>query len=74
MSFDPEQIYQEIKKRMPDFEMAYEIDLLKQAIADSWLDYLDDSYAREEWDWMPQYYLESMTVEMLEKLRAKLNK
>ena len=74
MSFDPEQIYQEIKKHMPDFEMAYEIDPLKQAIADSWPDSLDDSCAREEWDWMPQYDLESMTVDMLEKLRAKLNK
>ena len=74
MSFDPEQMYQEIKKHMPDFEMAYEIDPLKQAIADSWPDSLDDSCAREEWDWMPQYDLESMTVDMLEKLRAKLNK
>lgn len=54
--------------------MAYEIDPLKQAIADSWPDSLDDSCAREEWDWMPQYDLESMTVDMLEKLRAKLNK
>ena len=66
--------YMEIKKHMPDFEMAYEIDPLKQAIADSWPDSLDDSCAREEWDWMPQYDLESMTVDMLEKLRAKLNK
>ena len=74
MSFDPEQIYQEIKKHMPDFEMVYEIDPLKQAIADSWPDSLDDSCAREEWDWMPQYDLESMTVDMLEKLKAKLNK
>ncbi|KAB4218466.1 L-threonine 3-dehydrogenase, partial [Bacteroides uniformis] len=40
----------------------------------SWPDSLDDSCAREEWDWMPQYDLESMTVDMLEKLRAKLNK
>ena len=46
-----------------------EIDPLKQAIADSWPDSLDDSCAREEWDWMPQYDLESMTVDMLEKLR-----
>ena len=74
MSFDPEQIYQEIKKHVPDFEMVYEIDPLKQAIADSWPDSLDDTCAREEWDWVPQYDLESMTVDMLEKLRAKLNK
>mgnify|MGYP000033755067 FL=1 len=54
--------------------MTYEVDPLKQAIADSWPDSLDDSCAREEWDWMPQFDLESMTVDMLEKLRAKLNK
>ena len=74
MSFDPEEICREIKKHVPDFEMVYEIDPLKQSIADSWPDSLDDSCAREEWDWKPQYDLESMTVDMLEKLRAKLHK
>ena len=74
MSFDPEMIYAAIRKHVPDFEMTYQIDPLKQAIADSWPDSLDDSCAREEWDWMPQFDLESMTVDMLEKLRAKLNK
>ena len=74
MSFDPEMIYAAIKKHVPDFEMTYQIDPLKQAIADSWPDSLDDSCAREEWDWMPQFDLDSMTVDMLEKLRAKLNK
>ena len=74
MSFDPEMIYAAIRKHVPDFEMTYQIDPLKQSIADSWPDSLDDSCAREEWDWMPQYDLESMTVDMLEKLRAKLNK
>ena len=59
MSFDPEEICQSIKKHVPDFEMVYEIDPLKQSIADSWPDSLDDSCAREEWDWKPQYDLES---------------
>lgn len=72
MSFAPETIYAEIKKHVPDFEMVYEPDPLKQAIADSWPDCLDDTCAREEWDWKPQYDLESMTVDMLEKLRAKI--
>ena len=67
-------IYAAIRKHVPDFEMTYQIDPLKQSIADSWPDSLDDSCAREEWDWMPQFDLESMTVDMLEKLRAKLNK
>lgn len=74
MSFDPEAIFAEIKKHVPDFEMEYQIDPLKQAIADSWPDSLDDSCAREEWDWKPQYGLEAMVEDMLEKLRIKLNK
>lgn len=74
MSFAPETIYAAIKKHVPDFEMVYDVDPLKQSIADSWPDCMDDSCAREEWDWKPQYDLESMTVDMLEKLRVKLNK
>lgn len=71
MSFSPEIIYAEIKKHVPSFEMVYDVDPLKQSIADSWPDSLDDSCAREEWGWKPQYNLESMTVDMLEKLRAR---
>ena len=72
MSFDPETIYQAIRKHVPQFEMIYDIDPLKQRIADSWPDSLDDTCAREEWGWKPAYNLESMTVDMLEKLREKL--
>ena len=72
MSFDPEDIYAEIRKHRPDFEMVYDIDPLKQCIADSWPDRMDDSCAREEWDWNPTHDLASMTKEMLEKLSLKL--
>ncbi len=74
MSFDPETIYNEIKKHVPDFEMVYDVDPLKQSIADSWPDSMDDSCAREEWGWKPQYDLQSMTVDMLDKLRRRLFK
>lgn len=72
MSFAPETIYAEIKKHVPAFEMVYDVDPLKQSIADSWPDCMDDSCARREWDWKPQYDLASMTVDMLEKLRKRL--
>jgi len=72
MSFDPEQIYQEIKKHKPEFEMIYDVDPLKQSIADSWPDSMDDSCARQEWDWAPKYDLADMTADMLEKLSARL--
>lgn len=72
MSFDPETIYAEIKKHKPDFKMVYDVDPLKQGIADSWPDCMDDSCARKEWDWKPQYDLSTMTVDMLDKLTKKL--
>lgn len=72
MSFAPEEIYAAIKKYKPAFEMEYRVDPLKQAIASSWPDSLDDSCAREEWDWQPKYDLDTMTRDMLEKLSARL--
>jgi nucleoside-diphosphate-sugar epimerase len=72
MSFDPEMLCQSIKKHYPDFKMTYEVDPLKQSIADSWPNSLDDSCAREEWGWKPQYDLERMTKDMIERLKVKL--
>ena len=72
MSFDPEEIFNAIKRYKPNFEMEYDVDPLKQGIADSWPDSLDDSCARAEWDWNPQYDLDAMTVDMLKNLEAKL--
>jgi len=74
MSFDPETIYSNIKKYMPEFEMVYDVDPLKQRIAESWPDKMDDSCARQEWGWMPQYDLDAMTQDMITKLRARLLK
>jgi nucleoside-diphosphate-sugar epimerase len=71
MSFDPEILYAEIKKHYPDFKMTYDIDPLKQAIADSWPNKLDDTCAREEWGWNPQYNLERTTVDMINHLKKK---
>ncbi|HAN41630.1 MAG TPA: UDP-glucose 4-epimerase [Candidatus Cloacimonas sp.] len=72
MSFDPEMIAASIKKELPHFELKYEIDPIKQSIADSWPNSMDDSCARAEWNWKPEYDLDSMTKDMLAKLRLKL--
>ncbi len=74
MSFDPEEIYNEIKKSKPDFKMVYDVDPLKQSIAESWPDSMDDSCARTEWGWKPQFDLQSMTIDMLKHLSEKLLK
>lgn len=74
MSFAPETIYKAIKQHLPQFEMEYQVDPLKQHIAESWPDCMDDSCARKEWGWQPKYDLEAMTADMLEKLKIKLNK
>ena len=72
MSFDPEIIYNKIKEYIPDFRMEYELDPLRQSIADSWPDSLDDSCARTGWDWMPEYDLDAMSQDMIKNLRVKL--
>ena len=72
MSFDPEILAGEIRKHIPEFELSYDVDPVKQAIANSWPNSLDDSCAREEWNWKPDYTMESMTKDMLEKLSEKL--
>ncbi len=73
MSFSPMEIAQEIKKHIPDFVIEYDIDPVRQAIADSWPNRIDDSAARTEWGWKPEYDLESMTTDMIEKLSSKLS-
>lgn len=72
MSFDPVIISNKIKEYVPGFEMEYELDPLRQKIADSWPDSLDDTCARREWDWKPEYDLDAMTRDMLKNLRIKL--
>ncbi|HKK58272.1 MAG TPA: L-threonine 3-dehydrogenase [Salinivirga sp.] len=71
MSFDPEMIGDEIKKHIPEFNMDYNIDKVKQTIADSWPNSMDDNCAREEWGWNPQFNLAAMTIDMLEKIEEK---
>ncbi len=73
MNFTPDEIAAEIKKHIPDFEINYDVDLVKQRIADSWPNSMDDSAAREEWGWDPEYDLEKMTKDMLINLSKKLN-
>jgi nucleoside-diphosphate-sugar epimerase len=72
MNFTPAEIAAEIEKHLPDFEIEYEVDPVRQAIADSWPDYMDDSAARQEWGWRPEYDLPRMTKEMIEVLIRKL--
>ena len=72
MSFEPEEIAASIKKFIPEFELDYDVDPVRQAIADSWPNSLDDSAAREEWSWKTEYDLESMTKDIIEKLKVKL--
>ena len=71
MSFEPDTIYQQIRKYLPDFEMEYQVDPLRQAIAESWPNSLDDTCAREEWGWKPEYDLDAMTKDMLAKLKER---
>ena len=72
MSFDPEIIYHAIQKYYPSFKMIYHPEPIKQAIADSWPNKMDDTCAREEWGWKPEYDLNRMTEDMIKNLKIKL--
>jgi nucleoside-diphosphate-sugar epimerase len=72
MSFCPRDLANEIKKWIPKFEINYNIDSEKQAIANSWPNSMDDQVARREWGWQPHYDLPTMTKDMIEKLKLKL--
>ncbi len=73
MSFTPAMLASEIKKYIPDFEITYEPDPVRQGIADSWPDSMDDSSARIEWGWSPLYGLSDMVSAMLHRLSETLN-
>jgi len=72
MNFTPERLAAEIRKHVPEFKLDYDVDPIRQAIADSWPRSIDDSAARAEWAWAPAYDVAAMTKDMLEKLGTKL--
>lgn len=71
MSFTPEIIAAEIRKHIPEFEMDYYIDPVKREIAESWPNSLDDTCARQEWGWKPEWDLAKMTEDMLNVIRSR---
>lgn len=74
MSFTPEIIAAAIRKHIPEFEMDYYIDPVKREIAESWPNSLDDSCARAEWGWKPEWNLDKMTEDMLRVIREREGK
>jgi nucleoside-diphosphate-sugar epimerase len=69
MNFTPDELAAEIRKHVPGFAIDYEVDPVRQAIADSWPRSVDDSAARDEWGWRPGYDFGRMVEDMLDKLR-----
>ena len=67
LSFSPKEISAEIKKHIPEFTIDYKPDY-RQQIADSWPQSIDDSVARDDWGWKPEYDLARMTTDMLQNL------
>ena len=70
MSFTPQEIVTEIRRHVPGFEVRYVPDF-RQQIADAWADSIDDTIARSEWGWLPEYDMATMTSDMLTHLRAR---
>ncbi len=74
MSFEPEMLATEIKKYIPVFKMTYKIDPIRQAIAESWPNKMNDTAARKEWGWYPEYDLPKMTRDMIKVLSERREK
>ena len=74
MNFDPEIIAASIRTHIPEFTMDYDVDPVKAKIAASWPNRMDDSAAREEWGWAPEYDLDATTRDMLAVLSKKLQR
>lgn len=72
MSFCPKDLYLEIKKYIPDFEMDYKINEVKQCIANSWPKSIDSTFAEKEWGFKPKYGFSEMVKDMIEKLRERI--
>jgi len=71
MSFSPEDLTAYIRKYIPDFEISYSVDPVRQALANSWPNMLEDYAARVEWGWDPEYDIDAMTRDMLEVLKKR---
>jgi len=71
MSFSAGELAAQVKKYVPELKVEYKPDF-RQKIADSWPKSIDDSAARKDWDWKPDYDLTTMTKDMIEKLSKKL--
>ncbi len=71
MSFSCAELAHEIRKHIPEFVIEYKPDS-RQQIADSWPKTIDDSLARIEWGWEPAYSIETMALDMVQKLRKRL--
>ncbi len=71
MSFSPKEIAASIQAHIPEFTMQYKPDY-RQEIANSWPQSIDDSYAKKDWGWKPQYDLPKMTADMLINLKSKI--
>ena len=74
MQLTPERLAAAIRAHLPSFEIEYEIDPVRQRIAESWPRRIDDAAAREEWGWSPTYGLEAMVEDMLTTLAARLGR
>ena len=71
MTFTPKEIANAIRNEIPDFQITFKPNPLKQSIAESWPQSIDDAQARKDWGWQPRFDLKKMTRDMILNLRSQ---
>jgi len=71
MSITPDELAAEIRKHVPGFAIDYQVDPVRQSIADSWPRSIDAGAAREDWGFAPEFDLAAMTADMLSRLSTR---
>lgn len=72
MSFTPAQLFAKIAERIPEATFDYDVDPVKAQISASWPNRMDDSCARKEWGWNPQWGIDAMVDDMLKEIAKKI--
>ena len=73
LEFSPEDLVKELIKYFPKLKIKYKPDL-RDKLAQTWPESIDDSHARNDWGWTPKFNLSQMVEEIVLNLNNRYKK